>query len=64
MGVARLTGPAEIVTLDSMQVYRGMDVGTATPTAAEQAEVPHHLVDWWIPPRSSRWQKSRPGRGP
>ena len=45
MGVARLTGPAEIVTLDSMQVYRGMDVGTATPTAAEQAEVPHHLVD-------------------
>ena len=45
MGVARLIGPAEIVTLDSMQVYRGMDIGTATPTAAEQAEVPHHLVD-------------------
>jgi tRNA dimethylallyltransferase len=28
-----------------MQVYRGMDIGTAKPTAAEQAEVPHHLVD-------------------
>ena len=45
MGVARLIGEAEIVTLDSMQVYRGMDVGTATPTPAEQAEVPHHLID-------------------
>ncbi len=45
MGVARLIGGAEIVTLDSMQVYRGMDVGTASPTAAEQAEVPHHLID-------------------
>ena len=28
-----------------MQVYRGMDIGTAKPTAAEQAEVPHHLLD-------------------
>ena len=45
MGVARLIGDAEIVTLDSMQVYRGMDIGTATPTAAEQTEVPHHLID-------------------
>ena len=45
MGVARLIGGAEIVTLDSMQVYRGMDIGTATPTAAEQADVPHHLID-------------------
>ncbi len=45
MGVARLIGDAEIVTLDSMQVYRGMDIGTATPTAAEQAEVRHHLID-------------------
>ena len=45
MGVARLIGGAEIVTLDSMQVYRGMDIGTATPTAEEQAEVPHHLID-------------------
>lgn len=45
MDVARSIGPAEIVSLDSMQVYRGMDIGTATPTAAEQAEVRHHLID-------------------
>ncbi len=45
MGVARLIGDTEIVTLDSMQVYRGMDIGTATPTAAEQSEVRHHLID-------------------
>ena len=45
MGVARMIGRAEIVTLDSMQVYRGMDIGTATPTAAEQAEAPHHLIN-------------------
>jgi tRNA dimethylallyltransferase len=35
----------ELVTVDSMQVYRGMDVGTAKPTPAERAEVPHHLLD-------------------
>jgi tRNA dimethylallyltransferase len=35
----------EIVSADSMQVYRGMDIGTAKPTAAEQALVPHHLID-------------------
>ena len=35
----------EIVTVDSMQVYRGMDIGTAKPTPAEQAIVPHHLLD-------------------
>lgn len=39
-------GPlVELVSVDSMQVYRGMDVGTATPTAEEQARVPHHLID-------------------
>ncbi|MEO0492350.1 MAG: tRNA (adenosine(37)-N6)-dimethylallyltransferase MiaA [Actinomycetota bacterium] len=38
-------GEAELVSIDSMQVYRGMDVGTATPTAAEQAAVRHHLID-------------------
>jgi tRNA dimethylallyltransferase len=36
---------AEILSLDSMQVYRGMDIGTAKPTAAERAEVVHHLID-------------------
>ena len=35
----------EIVSADSMQVYRGMDIGTAKPTAAERAEVPHHCLD-------------------
>jgi tRNA dimethylallyltransferase len=35
----------EIVNADSQQVYRGLDVGTAKPTAAERAEVPHHLLD-------------------
>ncbi len=35
----------EIVNADSMQVYRGMDVGTAKPTAAERAAAPHHMID-------------------
>lgn len=35
----------EIVSIDSMQVYRGMDVGTAKATAAERAAVPHHMID-------------------
>lgn len=35
----------EIVSADSRQVYRGMDIGTAKPTAAERARVPHHLID-------------------
>jgi tRNA dimethylallyltransferase len=38
-------GCAEILSVDSMQVYRGMDIGTAKPTAAEQASVRHHLID-------------------
>ena len=37
--------PAEIVSVDSAQVYRGMDVGTAKPSHAERAGVPHHLID-------------------
>jgi tRNA dimethylallyltransferase len=36
---------AEIVSVDSMAVYRGLDVGTAKPTAAQRAAVPHHVVD-------------------
>ena len=36
---------AEIVSLDSMQAYRGMDIGTAKPTAEELARVPHHMID-------------------
>ena len=45
VGIARRTPGAELVSVDSMQVYRGMDVGTATPTRAEREEVPHHLLD-------------------
>jgi tRNA dimethylallyltransferase len=37
--------PAEIVSVDSAQVYRGMDIGTAKPDAATRTRVPHHLVD-------------------
>lgn len=35
----------EVVTADSMQVYRGMDIGTAKPTIEERGDVPHHLID-------------------
>jgi tRNA dimethylallyltransferase len=36
---------AEVISADSMQVYRGMDIGTAKPTAGERARLPHHLLD-------------------
>src|SRR5258707_1315312 len=50
---------AEIVAMDSMTLYRGMDIGTAKPTQAERTRVPHHLIDaldpwesasvaWWL----------------
>src|SRR6516165_4147664 len=50
---------AEIVSMDSMTLYRGMDIGTAKPAAADRARVPHHLLDvldpwqsasvaWWL----------------
>src|SRR5262245_25556164 len=50
---------AEIISMDSMALYRGMDIGTAKPTAAERAHVRHHLIDvldpwesasvaWWL----------------
>ncbi len=41
------TGGAEIVNADSMQVYRGMDIGTAKLTREEWRGVPHHLLDIW-----------------
>ena len=37
--------PVEIVSVDSAQVYRGMDIGTAKPSATIRARVPHHLID-------------------
>jgi len=44
LAIARVL-PVEIISVDSALVYRGMDIGTAKPTAAERAAVPHHLID-------------------
>jgi len=41
----RMPGGGECVSADSMQVYRGMDIGTAKPSAEERRGVPHHLID-------------------
>jgi len=49
--VAEAAG-AEIISLDSMQLWRGMDIGTAKPSAAERARVPHHLIDVLDPSES------------
>ena len=43
--LARRGMPVEIISVDSALVYRGMDIGTAKPTPAELAAVPHHLID-------------------
>ncbi len=58
----KLAGPlgAEVVSVDSMLLYRGMDVGTAKPTLAERERVPHHLIDVAEPPEPfsvSRYQQ-------
>jgi tRNA dimethylallyltransferase len=61
MEVARRHGGVELVTVDSMQVYRGMDIGTAKPTPAEQAEIPHHLLDLVDPDEEftvAEWQRA------
>lgn len=50
----------EIVSMDSRQVYRGMDIGTAKPSAAERAAVPHHGLDLIEP--SERYSAGRFGR--
>ena len=55
--IARRSG-AEIVSADSMQVYRGMDVGTAKPSRALRAEIPHHGLDLVAPDQpmsAGRW---------
>jgi tRNA dimethylallyltransferase len=52
--------PLEIVSMDSALVYRGMDIGTAKPTAAERASVPHHLIDLVDPDEpysTGRWRE-------
>ncbi len=45
LGVARRRGDCEIVSVDSMCVYRGMDIGTSKPGHEARAAVPHHLLD-------------------
>ncbi len=45
MAVAGEIGHVHLISADSMQVYRRMDIGTAKPTAAERAGVPHHCID-------------------
>ena len=42
--LAKLTG-GEVVSCDSMQIYRGMDIGTAKPTPEETQGIPHHMID-------------------
>jgi tRNA dimethylallyltransferase len=52
--------PLEIVSMDSALVYRGMDIGTAKPSAALRAQVPHHLIDIIDPDQSysaGRWRE-------
>lgn len=44
--------PIEIIVMDSATIYRDMDIGTAKPSAAEQAQVPHHLLDIRDPAQS------------
>jgi tRNA dimethylallyltransferase len=51
----------EIVSIDSAQVYRGMDIGTAKPTPAERCVVPHHLIDLIDPDQSysaGQWREA------
>ena len=43
--ILRRAALESFVNADSQQIYRGLDVGTAKPTAAERAAVPHHLLD-------------------
>ncbi len=57
LALAQTMPAVEIVSLDSMQVYREMDIGTAKPTIAERASVPHHLVDVADP--SEEWSLRR-----
>ena len=49
VAVAMRWGAAEIVSTDSMQVYRGMDIGTATPSTDEQQGIVHRMIDVWDP---------------
>ena len=52
--------PCEIISVDSALVYRGMDIGTAKPSAQEQATVQHHLIDILDPSASYSVMQFRP----
>lgn len=63
LAVAEATG-AEIVNADALQVYRGLDIGTAKPSVADRARVPHHLIDILSPDeRFSAGEFARRARG-
>jgi len=49
MAAALTNGNTELVVCDAMQVYKRMDIGTAKPTAQDQAQVPHHCIDMVAP---------------
>ena len=51
--------PIEIISLDSMQIYRGMDIGTAKPTAEERSEIAHHMIDIVSPLENYSFAKYR-----
>ena len=53
----------EVVSADSMQIYRGMDIGTAKPTPEEMQGVPHHMIDIAISSRAENCRSSSAGRG-
>ena len=62
--VARQRPGVELISMDSMALYRGMDIGTASPTLAERNEVPHHLLDIVDPTEEftvSEFQKAASG---
>ena len=43
--IAKSLGDSEIISADAMQLYRGMDIGTAKLSPEDQADIPHHLID-------------------
>ena len=51
----------EIISADSMQIYKGMDIGTAKATAEERAAVPHHMIDFLSPTESYSAEDYRAG---
>ncbi len=61
LAAAQALADVEIVSLDSMQVFRGMDIGTAKPSPDERARVPHHLID--VADRADDWSVARTQAG-